>query len=50
MLEHFDQKTYRNVAYSVKDKKLWGFNSIFAVSSIPMAILYYQEFKDKLKN
>ncbi len=49
MLEHFDQKTYRNVAYSVKDKKLWGFNSIFAVSSIPMAILYYQEFKRQIK-
>lgn len=45
VLEHFDQKTNRNDSYMLKDKRVMGFNSIFAVSSIPMAILYYNEFK-----
>jgi len=73
ILEHFDQKTYRNqnksyfshriitnveeVASSKhnstkeqKDsRKINGFNSIFAVSSIPMAMKYYTEFKRQLK-
>ena len=48
ILEHFDQKTKRNSFYSLKDKRLNGFNSIFAVSSIPVAIKYYKEFKKQL--
>lgn len=46
--EHFDQKTKRNSFYKVKDKRLAGFNSIFAVSSIDVAKKYYTEFKKQL--
>ncbi len=49
VLEHFDQKTNRNDSYMLKDKRVTGFNSIFAVSSIPMAIMYYSEFKKQCK-
>ena len=35
--EHFDQKTKRNSFYKLKDRRLAGFNSIFAVSSIDVA-------------
>jgi type I restriction enzyme R subunit len=48
ILEHFDQKTKRNTFYKVKEKRVAGFNSIFAVSSIPMAMKYYEEFKAQL--
>lgn len=46
--EHFDQKTKRNSRYKIKDRRLAGFNSIFAVSSIDVAKLYYNEFKKQL--
>ena len=72
ILDHFDQKTYRNnKSYKhsvvtnveevvtakdrllVEEKKaathLSGFNSIFAVASIPLAKLYYKEFKEQMK-
>lgn len=48
ILEHFDQKTKRNSFYSLKGQRVAGFNSIFAVSSIPMAMKYYGEFRKKL--
>lgn len=71
ILDHFDQKTYRNqksYAYrvisnveevstakdraTVEEKKfatnVSGFNSIFAVSSIGAAKLYYEEFKKQM--
>jgi len=48
--EHFDQKTKRNSFYKLKDRRLAGFNSIFAVSSIKMAKLYYAEFQKQLKD
>lgn len=48
VLDHFDQKTKRNHFYSLKGQRVAGFNSIFAVSSIPMAMEYYSEFKKKL--
>lgn len=48
ILEHFDQKTKRNSYYSLKGQRVAGFNSIFAVSSIPMAMKYYTEFKRQL--
>ena len=48
ILEHFDQKTKRNSYYSLKGQRMAGFNSIFAVSSIPMAMKYYTEFKRQL--
>lgn len=47
-LEHFDQKTKRNSFYTLKGQRTAGFNSIFAVSSIPMAMRYYTEFKRQL--
>ena len=47
-LEHFDQKTKRNSFYSLKGKRMAGFNAMFAVSSIPMAMKYYTEFKKQL--
>jgi len=46
--EHFDQKTKRNIFYKIKDRRLAGFNSIFAVSSIDVAKKYYLEFKKQL--
>ncbi|OGM97927.1 MAG: DEAD/DEAH box helicase [Candidatus Yanofskybacteria bacterium RIFCSPHIGHO2_01_FULL_39_8b] len=47
--EHFDQKTKRNSFYKLKDRRLAGFNSIFAVSSIDAAKKYYTEFKKQLE-
>lgn len=73
ILEHFEQKTYRNQSRSYYDHKVIknvekvaeskdntvseqkitakvnGFNSIFAVSSIPAAIAYYNELKKQMK-
>lgn len=46
--EHFDQKTKRNSFYKVKERRLAGFNSIFAVSSIEVAKKYYSEFKRQM--
>jgi type I restriction enzyme R subunit len=46
--EHFDQKTKRNTFYKLKDRRLAGFNSLFAVSSIDTAKKYYAEFKKQL--
>jgi type I restriction enzyme R subunit len=46
--EHFDQKTKRNSFYKIQDRRLAGFNSIFAVSSIDVAKKYYLEFKNQL--
>jgi len=46
--EHFDQKTKRNSFYKIKDRRLAGFNSIFAVSSIESAKHYYHEFQKQL--
>lgn len=72
ILEHFEQKTYRNqnrsyfdhkvitnvgkmassknnrVAERKETVKVNGFNSIFAVASIPAAIAYYKEFKKQM--
>ncbi len=47
--KHFDQKTKRNSYYKLQDRRLAGFNSIFAVSSIEMAKKYYAEFKSQQK-
>ena len=73
ILEHFEQKTYRNQNRSYFDHKVItnvdkmaksknntveekketmkvnGFNSIFAVASIPAAIAYYNEFKKQME-
>jgi type I restriction enzyme, R subunit len=47
ILTHFDQKTKRHSFYTHHGKAQAGFNSIFAVSSIPMAMNYYREFKKR---
>ena len=40
----------RDEVEEIKEKqRISGFNSIFAVSSVPMAKLYYQEFKKQMK-
>ena len=48
IIEHFDQKTKRNTYYKLNDRRLLGFNSIFAVSSIDVAKKYYLEFKKQV--
>ena len=48
ILDHFDQKTKRNAYYSLKGQRVNGFNSMFAVSSIPACKKYYLEFKKQI--
>ena len=48
ILEHFDQKTKRNSFYQLKDRRLAGFNAIFAVASIDVAKKYYAEFQSQM--
>ena len=50
ILEHFDQKTKRNSFYKLKEKRVGGFNSILATSSIPASILYYNEFIKQMES
>lgn len=47
--ENFDSKTKRNTFYKMKERRLNGFNSIFAVSSIKVAKKYYNEFQTQLR-
>lgn len=49
IIEHFEQKTKRNSFYDLKGQRVNGFNSMFAVASIPMAKKYYLEFKKQLE-
>lgn len=49
IIDHFDQKTKRNSFYDLKGQRMNGFNSIFAVASIPMAKKYYLEIEKQLK-
>ena len=49
ILEHFDQKTKRNSFYALKDRRVAGFNSIFAVSSIPTLKKYWYELKKQIE-
>ena len=48
ILDHFDQKTIRNSYYSLKGQRVNGFNSMFAVSSIPVCKKYYMELKKQI--
>ncbi len=50
IIDHFNQKTKRNSFYKLKDRRLAGFNSIFAVSSIDVAKQYYTTFKKMFEN
>jgi type I restriction enzyme R subunit len=45
VLDHFDQKTKRNSTYRLGDKRLSGFNSLFATASIDAAKRYYNAFE-----
>jgi len=46
ILEHFDQKTRRNDTYTLKNKRVSGFNSLMATASIDAAKRYYATFKE----
>jgi type I restriction enzyme R subunit len=48
--EHFDQKTKRSASYRHDGKRLNGFNSLFATSSIDAAKRYYTEFASQQKD
>lgn len=45
ILEHFDQKTKRNDSYALGERRVRGFNALFATASIEAARAYYSEFK-----
>lgn len=47
ILDHFDQKTRRNSTYRVGERRVSGFNSMFATASIEAAKRYYAEFKSE---
>ena len=49
ILDHFDQKTMRSKAYSLKGQRVLGFNSMFAVASIPVCMAYYEELRRQLR-
>jgi len=42
--EHFDQKTRRNQTYRLEDRRVAGFNALFATASIEAARIYYNQF------
>ncbi|OBB62890.1 type I restriction endonuclease subunit R [Mycobacterium sp. 852014-50255_SCH5639931] len=44
-LNHFDQKTRRSEHYSLRERRVHGFNALFATASIDAAKTYYSEFK-----
>lgn len=48
ILRVFNTKTHRNEIYNLKEKRVNGFNAMFAVESITAAKLYYEEFKRQL--
>ncbi len=48
ILDRFDQKTMRNSYYSLKGQRVNGFNSMFAVASIPVCKKYYLELKKQI--
>ncbi|MEW1952790.1 type I restriction endonuclease subunit R [Terrabacter sp. NPDC080008] len=46
-LEHFDQKTRRAEHYSLGERRVHGFNALFATASIEAAKRYYTRFKEQ---
>ena len=50
ILEHFNQKTRRSEHYSLGERRLRGFNSLFATASIPAARRYYEAFRSMQSN
>lgn len=47
--EHFDQKTKRAQGYALGEKRVRGFNALFATASIQAARAYYHQFQDQQK-
>ncbi|GAA1583015.1 type I restriction endonuclease subunit R [Actinoplanes couchii] len=47
VLEHFDQKTKRSAYYALGERRVRGFNALFATASIEAAKLYYTIFKSQ---
>ncbi|MDO4765140.1 MAG: HsdR family type I site-specific deoxyribonuclease, partial [Eubacteriales bacterium] len=45
ILSVFDTKTHRNEHYDLKNRRLNGFNAMFAVQSVEAAKCYYEEFQ-----
>nr|WP_315048357.1 type I restriction endonuclease subunit R [uncultured Leptotrichia sp.] len=50
ILKVYNTKTHRNEYYNIKQKRLNGFNAMFAVQSVEAAKLYYEEFQKQQKN
>ncbi|ECQ5996088.1 type I restriction endonuclease subunit R [Campylobacter jejuni] len=49
ILENFNRHTKRQSAYTLKNKRVQGFNAIFATASVDFAKIYYEEFSRQLK-
>ncbi|WP_296139735.1 type I restriction endonuclease subunit R [uncultured Tessaracoccus sp.] len=45
VLEHFDQKTKRSEHYALGERRVRGFNALFATASIDAARAYYDAFQ-----
>ena len=50
ILKVYNTKTHRNEYYNIKQKRLNGFNAIFAVQSVEAAKLYFEEFQKQQEN
>ena len=50
ILNVYNTKTHRNEYYNIKQKRLNGFNAMFAVQSVEAAKLYYEEFQKQQEN
>lgn len=50
ILKVFNAKTHRNKYYDVKNRRLNGFNAMFAAQSVEAAKLYYEEFQKQQLN
>lgn len=48
ILANYDTKTHRREPYTLGDRRVFGFNSLFAVGSTQLAIKYYKIFKKKI--
>lgn len=45
ILDNFDRKTRRNQTYRLEDRRVAGFNALFATASIDAARRYYNQFQ-----
>ena len=50
ILKVFNTKTHRNEYYDIKNRRLNGFNAMFAVQSVEAAKIYYEEFEKQQKD